>query len=416
MIIALTNTIAHTAKPAILSLRKEFQGWENPTLTFSKPWKIGLFSAQSPRPMIPDYNKMLVLALAGAGDVLMATPFLKELRLAFPQAQLDVLVLQGAVARAMLEGNPNINRLMLFNFVGESRRRSLQFCLSLRREHYDISFSLMPQNRFEYNLIAWLIGARERIGFDYAVNCGARSRWLLTRCLPEDETRHLVDSNLRLLPEALGRPLQLSAHHLELNLGAEPYAAVERFLQAHMLEGRRLIGFHPGSGTTKNLHLKRWDVGHWAALAQRLCVQEAKATILLFGSQDEAKLRADIRAASQLPADRLVDTDRMELKTSAALVGHMHFMVCIDGLLAHIAAAQDVPCVTLFGPTPASATRPYLVPHRIARLDLPCSPCYRYSRHGIHCVNPNYLQCLRELTPAMVAAQVDDLLRELPSR
>ncbi|TAN37347.1 MAG: lipopolysaccharide heptosyltransferase family protein [Verrucomicrobia bacterium] len=363
--------------------------------------------------MTPDFKKILVLALAGAGDTLMATPFLKELRLACPHAQIDVLVLQGAVAHAVLDGNPNLNRLMLYDFVSEGRRRSLQFCLDLRREKYDVSFSLMPQNRFEYNLIARLIGARERIGFDYAVKCGALSRWLLTRTLREDESLHLADSNLRLLPEALDRPLQLREHHLEIAVQEEHRAAAERFIQTHHLQGRRLIGFHPGSGTTKNLVLKRWGMVQWATLGRQLCEKYPDATLLLFGSKDEESLRAEIRTQSPLPAERLVDGGNLALKESAALLGKMQIMVCIDGLPAHLAAAQGVPCVALFGPTPPTATRPYGVPHRIARLDLPCSPCYRYSRRGIRCINPNFLQCLHDLAPATVATLVDELLREV---
>jgi ADP-heptose:LPS heptosyltransferase len=242
------------------------------------------------------------------------------------------------------------------------------------------------------------------------------SRWLLTRCLPEDEALHLADSNLRLLPEALGQPLQLREHYLEIVVNAEHRAAAERFIQTRHLQGRRLIGFHPGSGTTKNLVLKRWDMAQWATLGQQLCEKHPDVVLLLFGSQEEENLRAEIRAQCHLPTARLVDAGNLALKAAAALLGKMHIMVGIDGLLVHLAATQGVPCVALFGPTPPAATHPYGVPYRIARLNLWCSPCYRYSRHGIRCINPNFLQCLRELTPATVAAQVDELLRETPPR
>ena len=359
--------------------------------------------------MMPDFKKFLVLALAGAGDALMATPFLKELRLAFPQAQIDVLVLQGPVARAVLENNPNINNLMLHNFVAESRWRSMQFCLRLRQKGYDASFSLMPQNRFAYNFVAWLIGARERIGFDYAVNCGALSRWLLTRCVREDETQHLVDNDLRLLSEGLGIPLQTNAHHLELRLGDQERAGADHFILTHRLANKRLVGFHPGSGLTKNLALRRWAPEHWAALARRIVTEDEQTVILLFGAFEEQSLRDDIRSRSGLSPDHLLDAGQMDLKQAAALIAQMHVFVCCDTLLTHIAAAMGTPTVEILGPTPAASIYPYGVSHRIVRLDLSCSPCYRYSRHGIRCINPVYLQCLKELSPQMVAEAINRL-------
>ena len=359
--------------------------------------------------MTPDFKKILVLALAGAGDALMATPFLKELRLAFPQAQIDVLVLQGPVARAVLEGNPNINNLMLHNFVAESPWRSVQFCLRLRRERYDASFSLMPQNRFAYNFVAWLIGARERIGFDYAVNCGALSRWLLTRCIREDEAQHLVDNDLRLLSEALDLPLRTDTHHLELVIGDNNRDFASQFIQTHHLEHKRLIGFHPGSGTTKNLILRRWAPERWAELARRLVTEDEQTVILLFGAAEEQVLRDNIRSQSGLAPNRLLNVGRLELKQAAALIGRLNIFICCDTLLTHIAAAMNTPTVEILGPTPAASIYPYGVPHRIVRLDLWCSPCYRYARHGIRCVNPIYLQCLKELTPQMAA----DAIRKL---
>ena len=359
--------------------------------------------------MMPGFKKILVLALAGAGDALMATPFLKELRIALPQAQIDVLVLQGPVARAVLEGNPNINNLMLHNFVGETRRCSLQFCLRLRREHYDASFSLMPQNRFAYNFIAWLIGARKRFGFDYAVNCGAMSPWLLTHRIHEDESRHLVDNNLRLLAEAIGRPPQLDAHHLELFVAERDGAFAGQFLQTHNLVGKQLIGFHPGSGTTKNLALRRWPPERWADLARSLVSKDNTTAILLFGAAEEQPVREAIRSQAGLAPDRLVDAGQLELKQATALIGRMNVFVCCDTLLTHIAAAMRTPTVEILGPTPPASIHPYGIAHRIVRLDLWCSPCYRYSRHGIRCINPVYLKCLRELTPPMVAEAVNEL-------
>ena len=53
---------------------------------------------------------ILVIAMSGIGDTLIATPLLHELRANFPAAQIDVLVMH-APAKDLLEGNPHINRV-----------------------------------------------------------------------------------------------------------------------------------------------------------------------------------------------------------------------------------------------------------------------------------------------------------------
>jgi lipopolysaccharide heptosyltransferase II len=361
---------------------------------------------------VPDPAKVLVISLAGAGDTLMATPLLRELRAAWPQARIDVLVMQGVTARDILGGNPAVDRILYHNFMAEPFLRSVAYCLRLRRERYDLSFSVMPQNRLEYNGVAWLAGARRRIGFDFAVKCGALERWLQTDLVREDIAAHLVDNNLRLFTEGAGRPLAAAPHRLELAIPPAADRAAADWLAARVPEGGLCVGFHPGSGTTKNLALRRWDPSHWAALARRMAERHG-AHILLFGAAEEQELRDRIIREAGQPDGRVLSVEPQPILQAAALIRRMRLFVCCDTLLTHIAAAAGVPTVVIMGPTPHTSVYPYGVPHRIVRLGLPCSPCYAYSRHGIRCTNAVHLRCLKDLAPEQVAAAADDLLGEV---
>lgn len=363
----------------------------------------------SPAALAP--RRVLVISLAGAGDTLMATPLLRELRAAFPAAAVDVLTMQGAAARQVLAGNACVTESLHHDFMREPKWKSVWYCLRLRRRRYDLSFTVMPQNRFEYNLITRLIGARERVGFEFEIDCGARAKRMLTRTVREKTDLHLVENNLRLFTEGLGRPMTGADHALELTVGDASEAAAVEFLRAGGMEGRRLIGFHPGSGTTKNLILKRWPADQWAELAARVG-REREHAILLFGSPDELPLRRQILEKSGLPVTRITVPPSGSVQDTAALIRRLAVFVCGDTLLTHVAAAMQTPTVEIMGPTPPASTGPYRVRHRIVRLGLACSPCYGYAKFGIHCTQPVHMACLKGIDAARVEQAVRELLAE----
>jgi len=355
-------------------------------------------------------RRVLIISLGGAGDTLMATPLLTELREAYPEAAIDVLTMQGATARDILRGNPCVSRLLHHDFMTDSLRKSLGCCLSLRRTEYDVSFTVMPQNRFEYGLITFLIGARRRIGFDFAVKCGSMGNIFLTRQVKEDVEAHLIENNLRLLSEGLGRDLSRRDHRLRLYPDQSNARYADEFIAGHQLCGKRLVGLHPGSGTTKNLALRRWPAEKWAELASTLA-REDDTRILLFGSEDERDLRETIFRKSGVTRDFIMNVEPRPILDAAALIGRMHCFICCDTLLTHVAAAMEVPTVVIMGPTPHTSVYPCRVRHWIVRTGIDCSPCYGYSRFGIRCTNPDMLACLKGIQPDMVVEAVETVFK-----
>src|ERR1051325_10612395 len=132
--------------------------------------------------------KILVIALAGIGDTLIATPLIHELRANFPDAQIDALV-RWPGARDLLEGNPHLNTVHQKDFVKAGTLATLKFLLMLRKENYDVSINAHPQSRTEYRIIARIIGARKRISHVYE-NTSVLDRFLVNQTLAQDYGRH----------------------------------------------------------------------------------------------------------------------------------------------------------------------------------------------------------------------------------
>ncbi|MEM7391454.1 MAG: glycosyltransferase family 9 protein, partial [Verrucomicrobiota bacterium] len=175
-------------------------------------------------------DSILVFQLSGAGDAVLTTPFLKALRAACPEARIDILAMSPEV-RDLVQDNPHIDRVRFFNFIEAGYLKSLFHCLKLRRERYDCCIAPMPNHRLEHNVIAGLIGARHRIGFSYVMNSGAFPRWFFHTIIPEKNDLHIVDNNLRLLPEALDLPVPDLQYRLEVFRHEEDRQRAAAFLE-----------------------------------------------------------------------------------------------------------------------------------------------------------------------------------------
>lgn len=283
-------------------------------------------------------NRILVIALAGIGDTLMATPLLHELRLNFPNAEIDALVMWPGSA-ALLEGNPHLQTLYQHSFIRASRFASLRFVLGLRRRRYDVSINVHPQGRREYRLIARLIGARRRLSHQYE-NEVWLDRHLVTESLPQDYTVHAAENNARFLP-LLGVERRLPRPAYELYLGSAETTWAAEYAARNGLERERWLGIHAGSGGTKNLALRRWPVERYVELASRIRKEFPDLPVVFFGGPEDRVLQSEL--FSRIRADRILFPETPTIRHAAALVGRAHAFLSVDTAFMHLAAAMQVP-------------------------------------------------------------------------
>jgi ADP-heptose:LPS heptosyltransferase len=281
-------------------------------------------------------NRILVLSLSGIGDTLMATPLLHELRLQYPSAALDVLVLWAGAAE-VLRGNPHVREVIRHDFLKASRFASVARCVELRRRRYDLSINTHTQGRREYRLIARLIGARERLSHAYE-NQSWMDRLLVTRSLPQDYSLQVMENNAQLLG-LLGLSARLPSPGYEVFLSEDERRWAIGWLQNQKLLGRPWLGIHVGSGGTKNLALRRWPVGHYARLLQEWRRRFPSIPVVLFGALEERSLHVQLRQAGA----EFVEAESPGLREAMALVGHAQGFLSVDTVFMHIAAAMGVP-------------------------------------------------------------------------
>ncbi len=296
------------------------------------------------------------------GDVVMALPLIRALRISRPDAELTL------VAKAAYL--PLLEKLGVADRYEALPPRGLGYFVHFRRlRHAHVDVWLLFTNSLRGDLEAWCAGARQRFGL---VRPG-RPRPLLTH-------RHV----LRAIGPEVHQLRQWAAFFEEFGLQAE------MDLHPFAVPGSAaidLVGLIPGSENTPE---KRWPVEHWRALIEA----HPRHYFMIFGTPSDAPIAAAV-AAGFAPERVMNVAGRTDLPGFADALGRCRVLVTNDTGGMHLANALGVAVIGLFGPTNPLRTGPvFAAPRRI--LQPPGCPATGGSS-------------LADLTPEIVAAALQDL-------
>lgn len=282
--------------------------------------------------MRADYKHLLVVMPSWMGDIVMATPVLRSLRSAMPEAKIIATVRSGL--EPILGGCPFLNGVETTTLRGplgpilDARR--------LARTKPDTV--LVLPNSFRAALFARFTGAPRRIGFSRDGR-GA----LLTdriRFTKQASPSSTLDDYVRLVESAF----EISIDDRTPTLATTP---ADEEAADHILEGleERMILFNPGA----NRPDKRWSTANFAKLADTLR-ERYQCTILVNGAPAESELVGELVSQA---APGVIDLTQRKSTLGAlkAIVRRVALLVSNDTGPRHLAAAFGTPCVALFGPT-----------------------------------------------------------------
>jgi lipopolysaccharide heptosyltransferase II len=341
--------------------------------------------------------KILILKPSSLGDVIQALPVLRLLKLHFPESKIFWWI-DSALA-PLLAGDPDLAGVVRFERKRWARPqhwpemfRSVRW---LRAQQFDLVIDLQCLARS--GAFAWLARGNFLVGLD-EVREGARGFYDVAVPRKSFHT-HAVDWYLSVLP-ALGVPVHKNFAWLPER--PEIAAEVKRkwpgaFVSAphSALRTPHLILLQPGARWQN----KRWPVGHFAELVQRLAQKHPDTRFAILGGQDDQPLGEIILQAA--PARCLNLCGGTSLLEMVEWIRLGDLLVTNDTGPMHAAAALGKPLVALFGPTEPRRTGPYGQLENVLRLDLPCSPCLKAD---CHFEKPE--ECLRAISPAQVLAQI----------
>jgi heptosyltransferase-3 len=355
-------------------------------------------------------QRVLVIVTRRIGDVLLATPLIRSLKQAWPQAQIEALVFAGT--ESIIAANPDLRSIIT---IAERPGlwRHLKLVAGLLR-HYDLAVSCLPGDR--PTLYAWLFGKR-RIG---PLLDDPKHRWkknLLSQWAFFDNVNtHTVLMNLKLA---------------ELLLVPKRYEVVVSWSDATAASLDELLSRQAPNQRLAVLHLypkfnyKMWHAQGWGELAQWLADHGLR--VVLTGSSESEELGYIEKILPLLPRDTLNLAGRLNLQQAACLLSRAAIYVGPDTAVTHIAAALGVPTVALYGPTNPVKWGPWPKNHnrehnpwkrlgtqRVGNVVLlqgpgACVPCLL---EGCDRHTASFSDCLQNLKSEKVIAAMQTLLQQ----
>jgi heptosyltransferase I len=315
--------------------------------------------------------RILIVRLSAIGDVIQAVPIACALREHFPKAFIAWTV-EGRTA-SLLEGHKAIDQVIPLR---RGWLKSPSGVWKLRRSLHNLKFdvALEAQGLTKAAILAWLSGAKRRIGFGKPWG-REFSPWMNTETVDTPDM-HIIDRNLALL-----RPLGVESPNVEFNLPEreEDRRTAERITAQRLAISPRPLGEGPGvraesppsthpnplpegEGTYAIINpgagwpSKLWPTARFAAVAEHLGKRWSLPTLVVWAGEAEKRMAEEIAAGSGGYTHVGPNTSLGEL---ASLARRARLFIGSDTGPLHLAEAVGTPCVGLYGPWPAKIHGPY---------------------------------------------------------
>lgn len=347
--------------------------------------------------------KILVMRYRFIGDTLLTVPFLRNLRYAYPDAQIDMLV--APVSGEIIEKCPYVDNFIYFdttkkhryeNKEGVEKKTFWTYVKQLKEKKYDKAYVL--KRSFSSAFLAFAAGIKDRIGFD------TEGRgFLLTKRVEYRENRHEIDCFLDVLK---ADDIEIKDNYLENWIEDGETQQVQDILNTSIMpenfELKRVI-VHATSGNRK----KEWEKQKWAQVVTWLA-NEKNVQVLFNGTKNDSQTYEEIMSyvKDDLKIKPVNLCGKFDLRHTLAFTKLCDFIVGCDSGNLHIAASVGVPVVAIFGPMNPVKWKPETKNSVIVKTNLPCQPCGLKKKHACK----RDCQCIKDISVDMVKSAVDSLL------
>ena len=313
-------------------------------------------------------TKILIIFIAGIGDVILFTPVLNGLVRHYESCEISVIVPPELSSFA--------GKMPCFTDVAISEtssehgllRRVMQLAglsIFVLRRKFDIVITPLAVNCMTASLISRLSRAETKIGY----RAGNESCRAFTESIEIMPFEHDMIQNLKVLEKLHINP---SGKNMEFYIPDSDREDAEVFLKDNGISDKdTLVAFHPVTYDRMGYN-RNWPAERYAGLGRRIC-REYGAKIIILGSAGERKAAEEIKAA--IGERAIVQSGRTSIHAAAAMLERCRLLVCNDSSIMHIGAAMGVPMVAVWGPTDPRRRGHSGKDQIVIRKELPCSPC-----------------------------------------
>ncbi|HAO93757.1 MAG: hypothetical protein A2X99_01505 [Deltaproteobacteria bacterium GWB2_55_19] len=312
-------------------------------------------------------KKALFIRRDNIGDLVCTTPAIRAFKVAHPECGVSVLV--NSYNAEVVANNPDVDKVFVYEKAKHSgaalssHLKNLALFMRLRRERFDVAFACSYDYSQRAARLAFLSGARLRVG--YATAKDASARIFLNRPLPAPpDGLHEVEGIIGLLAPF---GVKSTPPKMVLNpLPSEREKALLYLKRTGLKNPEDAVIFQISSRKPEN----RWPVERYKELAV-LIDDRLKLPVILLWSPGDSRNKfhpGDDEAAEWLISNMKTRPYPYRTESLSELVAVMSFgavAVTPDGGAMHMAAALGKPIVAVWGSTDPAKWAPWGVRHRI---------------------------------------------------
>lgn len=285
--------------------------------------------------------KILVIQQKMIGDVLASSIICNNLKMLYPEAQIDYLIYP--FAQPVVLNNPNIDNLILFHEeYRKSKKAFLKFLLSIKKSKYDFVFD--AYGKLESNLVVVFSGAKTKIGFHKSYSNFVYSKTVKEIAQPLTNAGTALENRINLV--------KLIAHSDQFDLKPKIFLTKEeitngkKILQDYHLDFSNkifMIGVL-GSGNSKTYPFT------YMAKILDLIVRETNATLLFNYMPSQIKEAQAIYNLCQKETQKQIKIDLIpgSIREFLSITYHCDALIGNEGGAVNMAKALDIPTFTIF--------------------------------------------------------------------
>lgn len=302
--------------------------------------------------------RILIIRRRYLGDIVLLGPLVRNLRLHWPQADIQV-VLERRFAD-LLTMNPDVNGTIAL------AARLAEWPAYLRQIRAGRFTHVIDIDNTEKTAITALLSRAPMRIVLHRGHLKLKLRRAYTHVILDPSERHEVRPFAEFYCRAL-EPMGVPFASQETRLVPREEDVTD--LQRYVGASRRVLLVHPGSRSAMRI----WPAERFAAVIDYV-QDELDAQVVLVGGPTEEPVLAEIRRHVKthlIPAPSSLSIPRF-----AALARLSHAMLCHDSGPMHVAAAVGTRVVAIYGSQNAAQFPPSGTGHTILQPPLPCTNCH----------------------------------------
>ena len=340
--------------------------------------------------------KILVVRYRFIGDMILTIPFLRNLRYACPEAQIDMLVSPNS--GEVIEDCPYVNNFIYFDTTrkhkyegtNEKKKSFFYYVTVLKKNKYDKAYIL--KRSFSSAMLCFLSGVKERIGFN-SENRG----FLLTKKVKYDKKKHESLCFLDILKED---NIEVKDYYLENWVSDKDIKKINNLLNENGINEYEKYVIVNASASNEN---KMWDLNNYAKIVEYI-INEKNLRVIFIGAKQDYKIYENMQYTKPLLKETINLCGKVTIKDSLAILKNAKFMLGNDSGNLHMASSVGTKVIGLYGPMPFEKWYALGENNILLRGNLECMPCASKGK----CKNNN--ACMKSISIEMVKQAIDKLV------